>query len=647
MHPSKARPTTAKPDVALHLGFSDVEASKQRGLLATPSKLNGIPSTSFTFQASVDTGLSSAAQRMMEDVRNQAAKFKAELVAQRAQGEEEADAAPEAISGRVIAKPRGKSGRFSAAHVAEFKKMDSIEGHASAWRAQNGRFTPVKSGLKRSPSKAELDGATAAQGSAAKPPVPSARLDDGLTRPPRRNLKRTSTAANLDNDTPRRPVGNTLAAAPVAAARESYRSSSKRLKKREEDDASSARPASRDNGGGDDASAKPHPGPARPTGPGKASPAFASLSSALPTPRPKATGLLAKSVSTSSIGSASATADAKRRMLSPGRFHKVKSILRGHRPDADGVRSAIPQPALRGSQTPAPPRLTKELLQAPQTTPRRKLTKRVAFTPETAHAAAVGEEESPSPKKKVAFSVSPGGAPTETLKAPRGAADEAAAEPHKSGGGLYPDLSPLRRLLASGSAAGGKARAAAVPGTFTFRSDHTIKFRGGVDATGFGSCPGQASIRHVQGPPDALAASLPGSFPEPPSPSSHPDKENAAPRMLPGRAHGIANKKRHRPSSDEEDAENEAAQRAAKKLKNESVPEGQALLAPRLAGATAASSAKKRLLGRTPLKSTPGRTPAPGPSATLAPGPSATPSRKGAVMSMSRLNMLARPKNRG
>lgn len=639
MHPSKAHPTTSKPDIALHLGFSDIASSRERGLTATPSKISGVPSSSLTFHVGSDTSLSGDAQRMMEEIRNKAAKIKESLVAKR-----EAEADPSNVHGRVIAQPKGKSGRFSAAHMAEFKKMDSIEGHASAWRAQNGRFTPIKSSLKRSPSKAELDGTPVGQNSAVKASASKARPDATPQRP-KLSLKRTSTAANLDNDTPRRVVRKDASSAaapekPVSLARDGYASSAKRLKKRQEDDASSVRPVSRGNN--TTGLAKSYSGLARLMSPTKASlaqsatpvkPTISLVPSGANTDIPR----LTKSVSTTSIGSVSRTADLKRRIISPTRFQKVKSILRGQKHDAEDGKSAIPQPAALGSLTPGPARIDKELPPIPLTTPRRKLTKRVAFTPDTAKAAI--SEDSPSPKK-VTFSA--GRAPLRALDAEYPELDEHTTL-SKSSNGLYPDLSPLKRLIQPQSA-DGKARTASVPGKFTFRSDHTIKF-GDSSANGFGASPGQASIRHVRH--SVLpASSMPGSFPAPPSPSSHPNKENTAPplpKLLPGTAHGIANKKRHRASSDEEDAENEAAERAAKKRKHETVPEGQALLAPRLVGASAASSAKKRLLGRTPTK-TPSRAPAVTPSRTPA---SATPSKRGAVLSLSRLNMLARPKNRG
>jgi hypothetical protein len=125
---------------------------------------------------------------------------------------------------------------------------------------------------------------------------------------------------------------------------------------------------------------------------------------------------------------------------------------------------------------------------------------------------------------------------------------------------------------------------------------------------------------------------MPGSFPSSASTSSVNNKENEAPRsVFKALPHGMSTKKRHRVSTDEEEAEQEAAERVAKKQKQEKVPEGDALLAPRL---IAAASAKRTL-------SSPRRLPTPGQAPPGTPSPM---KRKG--ISLSRLNMLARPKTR-
>ena len=646
MHPSKVHQTTGEPSSALRLGFSDIprnQGARQFGLPSTPSKVGGMPSSPFTFQfarETADATLSGDAQRMMDEIRGQAAKIKADLVAQR-----DAEGPSAKFHGRAIAMPKGKSGRYSAAHLAEFKKMDSIEGHASAWRAQQGRFTPVKSSLKRSNSKANLDATPISQNSGMKSSLSTNRLDEAPDQRPKLGLKRTSSAANLDHSlhqaVAKAPEYITALGRALPHVAEGVpQSAAKRLKQRQEDDTSTARPVSR----GDDSGRLPRSrsGLARLMSPTKSSMAHGAgpgkpTISLVPSPSKSSVPSLPKPNMATNLGSMSKKTDLKRRIISPGRFQKVKSILRGQRLDADRVQSAIPQPASQVSLTPALLRTEKELPPIPLTTPRRKLTKRVAFTPETTNAAMC--QNSPSPKKP---SDSSNRAPLQAIEAQYPGLDGVLAQ-SKQHDNLYPDLSPLRRLIEPRTQHG-KARISPSAGTFTFRSDHTINFED-TSAKGFGASPGQTSLRHVRGS-IVPAAHMPGSFPAPLSPGSHPNKENRAPspaRTLSGTAHGMPNKKRHRASSDEEDAQIEAAERAMKKHKNEHVPEGQALLAPRLLGAAPGSGVEKNLFGRSPVK-TPSRTP--GRTAAWAPV-SASPSKKGSVLSMSRLNMLARPKNRG
>lgn len=92
-----------------------------------------------------------------------------------------------------------------------------------------------------------------------------------------------------------------------------------------------------------------------------------------------------------------------------------------------------------------------------------------------------------------------------------------------------------------------------------------------------------------------------------------------------GIPHGVQNKKRHRASWDEEEEERAAAARA-KKARRE-VPEGEALVAPQLMG-----------LNRSPEKKQKKK------EGLSAPTPS--PVKKRGGISVSRLNMLARPKAR-
>ncbi|GAO13156.1 hypothetical protein UVI_02025140 [Ustilaginoidea virens] len=642
MHPSRYHSSTGEPSSALRLGFSDIpkDGRTPGGQDGTPSKANRLPTSSFTFQIAREAAsaeLSSDARRMLDEIRDQAAKIKAELVAQR-----EAEGGAK-VENRPFAKPKGKVGRFSAAHMAEFKKMDSIQGHASAWRAQEGRFTPVKS-LKRTPSKANLDATPASQKTDAK-----ASVQDTPDSRPKLSLKRKSSAANLDGQrdcqaAPKRQNSNATPAKFSASTTSipAPSSAAKRFKQRQEDDAATTRPKSL------------HACPSRPDSvfsrlaspkkaPTAASAASATKSYGKLAVKPKASlaqppanvhpSTLSKSCSMASLTStASQAAELRRRIVSPASFSRVKSILRGNKNAAENGTSAIPAP--QASQTPQAPRVSKELPPIALTTPRRTLTKRVTFTPDVVMAV-----NSPSPQQRSSlFKLRPA---LKTIETHYAGLDDVLAESKSSSHSLYPDLSPLKHLIDTQSRRPFSASPSR-PGTFTFRSDHTINFGGDTGSSGFGASPGQSSVRHVSEP--AFSSNIPGTFPAPTSPSSHPNKENTAPssvKLLPGTAHGMQNKKRHRATLDEDDF---ADGRAAKKRKNENVPEGQELLAPRLVKAEPASARKASRFGRTPTRTAISRTPAartPG-----RPAATASPTKKSAGLSMSRLNMLARPKNR-
>jgi hypothetical protein len=166
----------------------------------------------------------------------------------------------------------------------------------------------------------------------------------------------------------------------------------------------------------------------------------------------------------------------------------------------------------------------------------------------------------------------------------------------------YPSLAGVRPLPEPSLQTASDSRPPPyVPGTFTFRSDHTINF--GASPKGFGSSPGQASVRQVR--QSIFTNTIPGSFPG-------TNKENTDP--LPSVPHGMSNKKRRRVDSDDE--MEQESERSPKKHKAD-VAEGAMLVAPRLMAEKMAHTSK---------------IPSPG--------------KKKGVLSMSRLNMLARPKMR-
>ncbi|PHH62567.1 hypothetical protein CDD81_6882 [Ophiocordyceps australis] len=641
MHPSRFHQSTGQPSSGLRLGFTDIPAQNDAGtgLASTPSKVGDLPTLPFTFRSTVrPVELGDEAQQLRQELYGKAALIKADLVAKRdAEGDSMSN-----LEARPIATPKGKSGRFSAAHMSEFKKMDSIQGHASAWRAQSGRFTPVIAGqLKRSSSKANLDETPAGAISAPRTSPAKPRGGETTRELFKRKLRRTS--QNSNRGTTASPAKTQPATAAAA-----QQSTAKRQKQCKEHDSSMSRPVSRDasnlprpaiRADGSATQFKSRSGFARLLSPTKSFLARSvradqTPASLLPSPSKQK---LPKSTSMGNVDLAPGASLAKGRNVSPNGLGRVKSILRGQTWDSEAAKSAIPQPAIQTSQTPKAPRIHKDLPPLPMTTPRRKLTKRVAFAKDEAQEAM--SRSSPSRVKPKASTARPA---LRELDVGYPTLDESLTESSKSSENLYPDLSPLRRLVGN-VLFHGSARSSTVPGAFTFRSDHTIKL-GKAPVKGFGPCLGQSSVRQVESSTND-GDDMSGGFPPPPSPSSHSDKENCVPvqaGMLHGMAHGMPNKKRHRATSDEEDAELEAAERARKKKKSEHVPEGQALFAPRLVGQASACNINSRLT-QTPSKTashvslrTPRRVPA-----------SASPNKKTPMLSRSRLNMLARPKNRG
>ncbi|RFU24855.1 hypothetical protein B7463_g11480, partial [Scytalidium lignicola] len=559
MHPSKVhQSTTKKPDSGLLLGFVDIPSSnsKQSSGIGqqTPSKTPSSSTFDFRFARSTPK-LGPDAQKLMDDLREEAMKIKVQLASEKEQERlrlENCDSGN--ASARKIAQPKGRVGRFSDVHMAEFRKMDSIEGHASAYRAQASRNPPTTSGLKRTQSKAQLD-------------------DRAESQPSKQStLVTTPRSERLENTAP-----------------------AKRARKDIGDDASSMRPISRD--GPDTAKNAVNPVNttlASITTPTKASLARAlaakSSSSSIPT--------LSRSPSKPNLGVAhnlrsptkSATVGALR---SPSKFDRVKSILRY-------PSSTQKEPPAISSSASSLPRATtqldlnKALPQAP--TP----TKHVTF-PSMDEAPTI--PTTPSPKKsgipRSTFGMNMGSvrtSPSKDVQYPAISADDTEKEV------VYPSLDKaLARSGFSSQTTDIRRPPPSVPGSFTFRSDKTIEF--GSSPKGFGSASGQASVRQVR----SSIAPGPSMGRLPPTPRNNL-------RTLPAVPHGMSNKKRHRADSDEENEEPE--DRSPKKHKG-SVAEGAMLLAPRI------ESEKMATKSKTP-----------------------SPVKKKGVLSLSRLNMLARPKLR-
>ncbi|KAI0548129.1 hypothetical protein F4679DRAFT_552047 [Xylaria curta] len=635
MHPSKAHQTMAPPSSALRNGFTDIDYTKtpmQAMIQNTPSK-TPIPSSAFTFRApglGGDHGLGPEARSMMDAIREDAVAIKAQLAAERAR--KRAEEERKSSEGRKIAAAKGKSRRFSAAHMAEFKKMDSIEGHASSFRGAPGRFTPVKATTT-----------TATSG------LPVTPLKPGV--------KRSQSKANLDEPDSARPktVPRSLLSRSTEKVLPPH--AAKRVRQHKEDDASTRRPVSRDessiprpkSSGNDSLStgiprsqtlgslmtptksslARTHSlktptitlvrSPSQPDLQ-KINSFSARVGTALArSPSKTDLELLARSPSKKHFGlkwgasNSSASSSVPSRVETPGRFGRIKSILK-RQPSGTKPKSGIPQFTASAAKTPTRFGVTQDMFPSvPLTTPGRKHDRHVDFTAETKKASMT--QDSPSPVKSsiprsTTFSKVP------ALKFTAGGKG-AVNQKSTTGEVTYPDLSAYQ---VDGDEP--EPLPESVPGTFTFRSDHTIE----VDSSpfkGFGSAAGQASLRQVR-PSTGPSAQMPGSFP--PASEASPNKENDAPLTYNGIPHGMTNKKRHRASSDEDedDVDDEGSKRGAKKLrKHTPVAEGQALMAPRLVGR---ASPTKKALGSMPQT------------------PSSQKKKKG--LSLSRLQMLAQPKIR-
>jgi hypothetical protein len=187
--------TTKAPDSGMKLGFGTPATVGGRNSIAvmqnTPSKAaeassdaKSIAKSAYEFKFRSASHLSNEAQALMDNLRDEAARIKEQMKEEKnAQEERDAEAADHfqgfGAAGRKIAKPKGKAGRFSDVHMEAFKKMDSIANHASAFRAINapGFAQPTAQSLKRSPSKAGLDELarpqTAAKGTPTRRPPPS------------------------------------------------------------------------------------------------------------------------------------------------------------------------------------------------------------------------------------------------------------------------------------------------------------------------------------------------------------------------------------------------------------------------------------------------------------------------------------------
>ncbi|KAL8802532.1 MAG: hypothetical protein Q9182_003772 [Xanthomendoza sp. 2 TL-2023] len=538
MHPSKVHASTVKQPELIDAPNTAPVTTKPTGTIqSTPLKNRGTlppymssPGFDFSFTRP-ESDLSEEAQKIMDSVREEAARIKAQMQAELNQkqlekGEDSKQLT--GVEGRKIAQPR--SGRYSDVHKQQFKKMDSIANHISTWKMkiQSTATAPTaSSSLKRSNSKAGLD-----------------KVESGI--PHSKSFKALSKPDDADG-----PSG-------------------KRLKRTHNDDASQTRPISCDiNDGISTTPAKTHPTalPSAVTTPTRASLARsasvkASKTSMIPS--------LSRSASTKTLGTPQ-TEGSNKYMSKMGKFSPIKSILHRSQPKF----SDDPVKVAAGTHLPFPTKptlsLNKDLPKLPSTPPKDLLRspsvkKQVNFTPSTKPLGDISPVPSPSPSK-----------------IPRSGSMKALDSPNVTHRNTHKIPTTL----------GGH------PGDFTFTSSKTINF-------------GPAT----SGPTKTIRPVRPSGFPTPLAEIAFENHNTGATIE-----HGIGNKKRkhEQASSDhEEDEENIDPSSATIQSPSKRVKMGDAMTTP-----------SKKQLVKTPKSK----------------GKSSAGKGRG-IMSLGRLNALARPKER-
>jgi hypothetical protein len=260
MHPAHHHASTAKVlDEARWLGFQALgahtaPAKSAAANQATPSKtpvpastanaahIESSPNFRFRFKSPFakgpkqeDAGLSPSTRNLLKDVKGGETPNGSRALFGATHFSSKADVSPE----RRKVEPKGKMARFSDVHMQQFKKMDSIANHASAFRADPNRFKPVIGQTpKKSPSKPDL------------------------TRPETSKLKRTQSKMDMTesgSSIPPTPLKRTQSKMDLTSAAGPSNPAAKRVKRTEADDASTTRPISRDGMAGRAAPAAPTP----------------------------------------------------------------------------------------------------------------------------------------------------------------------------------------------------------------------------------------------------------------------------------------------------------------------------------------------------------------------------------------------------
>ncbi|KAH7082235.1 hypothetical protein FB567DRAFT_500084 [Paraphoma chrysanthemicola] len=409
-----------------------------------------------------------------------------------------ADVAPE----RKKVEPKGKMARFSDVHMQQFKKMDSIANHPSAFRADPTRFKPVVAQpLKKSASKADLakpeagklkrtqskmDVAEPAQAPTSSLKRTQSKVD--LTEPstskiPPTPLKRTQSKMDLTGSSlPRsqstvRLVPSTCDGRPISRdGPTDGNPAAKRVKRTEIDDAATTRPMSRDGLAGPSA-----PVSATPARKITSQTALPRLAARLMTPTKSsiARSQSVKVMKTTSMIPSLNKSPSKSNLFSPTNIAQAmrdgaKESMRQASHNLQRVRSILRTPSRKFSDDPAkvaagthmspPPvfNLEKTLPAPPATAP---VKKQVIFSSSTLQRASETElGKSPSPMKFRAGSEVPSGAVFYPTLA-------GVQYPDISQDSESPTASPSRRLTFGGEAANH-------PRSFSFESGKAVNFAG-------------------------------------------------------------------------------------------------------------------------------------------------------------------------
>jgi hypothetical protein len=499
----------------------------------------------------------------MDEIREEALRIKVQLAAQREEEKRNAVLDDSTASvGRRIATPKGKVGRFSDVHIAEFKKMDSIAGHASAFRAQPGRFAAVTASLKRSQSKAKLDSREEVSRGGIASSQPQSLENTPAKRARAAENQCSSQALNGNPATPKISRSQSILFSITTPTQASLARATS-IKQQSQIPELSHSPSKH----------------------------------SMTVPR-----RFTKSATMNNLSGMTRSESIKDLSTSPSKFDRFKSILRrpiiGAPKPAATIQTSIPM-----MSSPNKPNLVKELPSIPRTPglDRAKSIRHVNVTPRTAIRNIATLQNSPSPlKSSIPHS-------TSNMRLGDGNYPSLASRMTQNNSSQkveYPTLAPTSLPLQAPVQAKAKSPPPSVPGTFTFRSDQTINF--GTSPRGFGASPGQSSVRQVR--PSIFSGTMP-------IPSSFPNdnKENVG--GFPAIPQGITNKKRRRVDSDEEEEEKEVEGSPAKRHKGPVADLG-AFMEPKL------QAEKMSRKSKIP-----------------------SPSKKG-VLSLTRLNMLARPKLR-